>query len=81
MDDIVFADFVLSRRLEWAEGSACVQFAEARRRLFPESGAEWIESGGAYAVFDGVDSPSTQSFGLASFKTQQHYARQWLLKD
>jgi hypothetical protein len=34
------------------------------RRLFPESGAEWIECEGAYAVFDGIDSPVTQTFGL-----------------
>ncbi|HTY63529.1 MAG TPA: GNAT family N-acetyltransferase [Acidobacteriota bacterium] len=63
-----FADIGLSRRLERAEGSACVQFAEARRRLFPDSGAEWIEYAGAYAVFDGIDSPVTQTFGLGIFE-------------
>jgi len=45
-----------------------VQFAEARRRLFPDSGAEWMECGGAYAVFDGIDSPATQTFGLGIFE-------------
>jgi len=65
---MIFADLALSRRLERAEGQACVQFAAARRRLFPESGAEWIECGGAYAVFDGVDSPITQTFGLGIFE-------------
>lgn len=54
----------LSKRLERAEGFASARFAEARRRLFPESGAEWIECGGVYAIFDGVDSPVTQTFGL-----------------
>ena len=34
----------------------------------PESGAEWIECAGAYAVFDGIDSPVTQSFGLGIFE-------------
>ena len=63
-----FADIDLSRRLERAEGNACVQFAEARRRLFPDSGAEWIECAGAYAVFDGADSPVTQTFGLGIFE-------------
>jgi GNAT superfamily N-acetyltransferase len=63
-----FSDLALSRRLERAEGHACVQFAEAARRLFPDSGAEWIERGGAYAVFNGVDSPVTQSFGLRIFE-------------
>ena len=65
---MLFSDLALSRRFERAEGSACVQFAEARRRLFPESGAEWIECGGAYAVFDGAGSPITQTFGLGIFE-------------
>jgi GNAT superfamily N-acetyltransferase len=68
---MTFADLTLSRRLERAEGHACVQFARARRRLFPDSGAEWMECAGAYAVFDGVDSPVTQSFGLGIFE-QMH---------
>ena len=59
-----FSDLTLSKRLESAEGYACAQFAEARRRLFPDSGAEWIECAGAYVVFDGIDSPVTQTFGL-----------------
>ncbi len=63
-----FSDLALSKRLERAEGHACVQFAEARRRLFPKSGAEWIECAGAYAVFDGIESPVTQTFGLAIFE-------------
>jgi GNAT superfamily N-acetyltransferase len=63
-----FSDLALSRRLERAEGHACAQFAEARRRLFPDSGAEWIECAGTYAVFDGIDSPVTQSFGLGMFE-------------
>jgi GNAT superfamily N-acetyltransferase len=65
---ILFSDLALSRRLERAEGQACVDFATARRRLFPESGAEWIECGGANAVFDGVNSPITQTFGLGIFE-------------
>ena len=64
----MFADLALARRLERAEGHACVQFAEARRRLFPDSGSEWIECAGAYAVFDGVGAPTTQSFGLGIFE-------------
>jgi GNAT superfamily N-acetyltransferase len=63
-----FSDLALSRRLERTEGNACVEFARARRRLFPESGAAWMECGGAYAVFDGVESPITQSFGLGIFE-------------
>ncbi|HZS28809.1 MAG TPA: hypothetical protein VFB76_16400 [Candidatus Angelobacter sp.] len=67
-EKITFADLALARRLERAEGAACAQFAEARRKLFPESGSEWIECGGAYVVFDGVDSPVTQTFGLGVFE-------------
>lgn len=64
----MFADLALARRLERAEGHACVQFAEARRRVFPDSGSEWIECAGAYAVFDGIGAPTTQSFGLGIFE-------------
>ena len=65
---MLFADLALSRRLERAEGYACVRFAEARRRLFPHSGAEWLECAGAFAVFDTIDSPATQTFGLGIFE-------------
>jgi GNAT superfamily N-acetyltransferase len=63
-----FADLDLSRRLERAEGRSCLEFAEARGRLNPLSGATWMECAGAYAVFDGVNSPVTQSFGLGLFE-------------
>ena len=65
---MVFSDLALSRRLERAEGQSCVEFAQARQRLTPDSGAAWMQCGGAYAVFDGVDSPVTQSFGLGLFE-------------
>src|ERR1700686_2080573 len=63
-----FSDLALSRRLERAGGPACAQFAEARHRLFPDSGSEWMECSGAYAVFDGIGSPVTQTFGLGLFQ-------------
>lgn len=63
-----FSDLSLSQRLERAEGHACVEYADARRRLYPDSGSEWIECAGAYAVFNGVDSPVTQSFGLGIYE-------------
>jgi GNAT superfamily N-acetyltransferase len=65
---MTFSDLELAKRLEAAEGYACKQFAEARVRLFPESSSEWIEVGGAVAVFDGIDAPTTQSFGLGIFE-------------
>jgi GNAT superfamily N-acetyltransferase len=65
---MLFSDLALSRRLERAEGDSCLEFAKARRRAFPDSGAEWMECAGTYAVFDGVDSPITQTFGLGLFE-------------
>jgi GNAT superfamily N-acetyltransferase len=65
---MVFSDLELSRRLERAEGFACAQFAETRVRLFPESGSVWMECAGATVVFDGVEAPTTQSFGLGLYE-------------
>jgi len=64
-----FSDLDLARRLERAEAESSARFVEARARLFPESGARWIEVAGAYAMFDGVVSPVTQTFGLGLFQT------------
>ena len=66
-DQFLFADLDLARRLERAEGRANASFVEARARAFPEVGAEWIEVDGTYAMFDGVGSPLTQTFGLGMF--------------
>jgi GNAT superfamily N-acetyltransferase len=62
-----FSDLSLSRRLERAEGRSNAGFVEARSKLFPESEAEWIEVAGGYAMFDGIGSPLTQTFGLGVF--------------
>lgn len=64
----LFSDLALSRRLERAEARANADFVEARARAFPDCGAEWIEVAGAYAMFDGVKSPMTQTFGLGIFQ-------------
>jgi hypothetical protein len=63
-----YSDLELSRRLERAEARSNADFVETRARLEPESGATWIEVGGAYAMFDGVESPCTQTFGLGMFE-------------
>lgn len=62
------SDLALSRRLERAEARANADFVEARATAFPSSRAEWIEVAGAYAMFDGVGSPLTQTFGLGVFQ-------------
>jgi GNAT superfamily N-acetyltransferase len=61
-------DIDLSRQFERAEGNANRRFVESRARHQPEVGACWIEAGGAYAMFDGVGAPTTQTFGLGVFE-------------
>jgi len=68
-ESFVFADLPLARRLERAEAQGCLEFVEARAKLFPQSRAEWIEVAGAFAMFDGIESPTTQTFGLGIFQT------------
>lgn len=65
---MIFANRELAKRLEAAEGYACAQFAEARKRLFPESTSAGTKCAGATVVFDGVDAPTTQTFGLGLFE-------------
>ncbi len=62
-------DLTLSRRLERAEARSNAEFVDARRAAFPDSDACWIEVAGACAMFDGVSSPCTQTFGLGMFAT------------
>lgn len=66
-DDYLLADQALARQLERAEGESNRDFVEARARVQPDSGACWIDVAGAYAMFDGISSPLTQSFGLGMF--------------
>ena len=68
-ETFIFSDLSLSRRLERAEARGGVDFVEARAAAEPESGACWTEVAGAYAMFDGVESPLTQTFGLGLFET------------
>lgn len=64
---MIYSDRSLSQKLERTEARANADFVATRARLVPDSGAEWIEVGGAYAMFDGVESPLTQTFGLGLF--------------
>ena len=68
MEQYPFADIDLARRLERTEARGNVQFVEARAKAFPDRGATWIDVAGASAMFDGVGSPVTQSFGLGMFQ-------------
>jgi GNAT superfamily N-acetyltransferase len=61
---LIFSDLALSQRLERAEGRASADFVDASGQAFPARGSAWIDVGGALAMFDGVDSPVTQTFAL-----------------
>ena len=60
-------DLALSRRLERTEGTVGASFASVRRQLAPAVGSTSSEFGGTWAIFDGVESPMTQTFGLGVF--------------
>ena len=64
---MIYSDKSLSQKLERTEARANSAFVETRAKLEPESGATWIEVAGAYAMFDGPESPCTQTFGLGLF--------------
>jgi hypothetical protein len=61
-------DLSLARRLERAEAMANAAAVDSRRELQPDVGAEWMDAGGVYAMFDGPGSPLTQAFGLGLFQ-------------
>ena len=71
--DFPVVDLALARRLERTEGLANAEFVDAHASAFPETGAQWIEVAGALAMFDGVESPCTQTFSLGMF--DPHYRR------
>jgi GNAT superfamily N-acetyltransferase len=64
---MIYSDKNLAQKLERSEARSNASFVEAHAKLFPESGAEWTQIGGVYAMFDGVESPLTQTFGLGVF--------------
>ncbi len=63
-----FSDRTLAKRLERTEATGCARFVETRARLDPLRGAEWKDFAGCYAIFDGIASAVTQTFGLGMFE-------------
>ena len=57
----------LSQKLERTEACVNREFICSRLKMFPDSQAEWMEVNGTYAMFDGLESPFTQTFGLGLF--------------
>lgn len=70
----MYSDKSLSQKLERTEARVNADFVETRARLSPKSGATWIDVAGAYAMYDGNESPLTQTFGLGLFEdaTPEH---------
>jgi hypothetical protein len=64
---MIYSNRSLSQRLERTEARSNADFVEARAEMFPESGACWIEAAGTFAMYDGAESPLTQTFGLGVF--------------
>lgn len=67
-----FSDKLLSQKLELTEANTNVNFVNARAKIQPNSGAEWIKVKEKYALFDGVESPLTQTFGLGLYDDVTH---------
>ncbi len=63
----IFSDKQLSQTIERTEARLSADLIESRKILFPAVGAEWIEVAGTCAMFDGAESPLTQTFGLGLF--------------
>lgn len=63
----MFMDLDLARRLERTEALVGKSFADARNAVSPV-GAMSRDFAGATAIFDGPDSPMTQSIGLGLFE-------------
>jgi hypothetical protein len=64
---MIYSDKYLSQKLERTEARSNAAFVETRAAILPESNACWIEVAGAYAMFDGIASALTQTFGLGLF--------------
>ena len=64
MSIVCVTDHALASRLERAEAKSTVASVEARAITEPQVGAKWIEVDGTLAMFDGPQSPLTQTFAL-----------------
>lgn len=60
----LYVDRELATRLELAEATANAAFVDSRHAMQPDVGACWIEVAGARAMFDGVGSMISQTFGF-----------------
>jgi GNAT superfamily N-acetyltransferase len=68
-DGYPLVDVNLARRLERAEGFSSARCVEASAKAVPGRRAEWVKVNGTFALFDGSESPITQTFGFGMFHT------------
>lgn len=62
----MFMDLDLAKRLERTESMICSSYIEPRNRV-ANVGAAWKDFDGTVAIFDGIGSPHTRTFGLGVF--------------
>lgn len=67
-----FSNKALSQKLEGAEARFNAAIVDSHAKHASGSHVEWKEIGGVYAMFDGVESPLTQTFGLGLFEESTH---------
>lgn len=63
----IYSNKSLSQKLERTEARANAEFVHSHLKMIPDSNSEWIDVNGTYAMFDGAESPLTQTFGLGLF--------------
>ena len=74
---MLFSDLALSKRLERAEAVACAEYAEARRRLFPDSGVYNVP-----LAFEAVGALDTAAFARALVALEErHHALRLLMAE
>ena len=66
------ADKFLSQKLELTEATMNINLVNTKAKMQPDSHAEWINIKGTYALFDGTESPLTQTFGLGLSEDVTH---------
>ncbi|MBI3586492.1 MAG: GNAT family N-acetyltransferase [Ignavibacteriales bacterium] len=61
---MIFFDKILGQQLESAEALNQVEFVRTHNEIFQQSTAAYRSIGSGFAIYAGIDSPLTQSFGL-----------------
>jgi hypothetical protein len=65
---MIYSTKELSQKLERTEARSNADFVDTRKHIEPDTTVEWVAIAGAYCMFDGAESPLTQTFGLGLFE-------------